>query len=122
MKDLVLYSSQLEAFGFTPLTNPVITNPNTSSTFWESVDSYIDNNRPAYQVTGRPPVAPVTNGHRAQVYLNSRRQLDKYNLEIRPQEIIESSAPLLMPPYDFSPWGFDVHNWSVYSATIDSIA
>lgn len=104
MKDLVLYSSQFEALGFqSPLTDAVSTNPNTGGNFWEPIDSYIENNRSAYQVTGRPPVAPVTNGHRAQVNHNSRRQLDKYNLEIRPQEIIESSAPLLMPPYDFSP-------------------
>ena len=110
MKDLVLYSSQLEHSGYAPLKSPIISNPNSSSTFWESVDHYIESNRSANQVTGRPPVAPSSVLHRPQVNPDSRRQLDKYDLEIKPRETFESSAPLLMPPLDFSPFGLHFDN------------
>ncbi|CAM4861800.1 unnamed protein product [Rotaria socialis] len=103
LKALAHYSSQLELSGFTPSVNPVIANPNFSTTFWDSVDHFIANNKATNSVTRLPPVSrPIDrSGYRWNNSVN--KVLDKYNLEIKPQEIIESSAPLLMPPLDSLP-------------------
>lgn len=85
MQHLNQYSSRLETAGYQPLVEHVIRDPNRSSTFWDSVDQYI-------QINGNVPLRPP-----------AHRQLDKYNLEICGQEFIESSAPLLLPPLDISP-------------------
>ncbi len=46
----------------------------------------------------------VYRGNRYGLNNDRTKQLEKYDLEINPQEIITSSAPLLMPPLDISPW------------------
>jgi hypothetical protein len=103
VQDLARYSSQLELSGFPPSINPVIANPNTSSIFWDSVDHYIDNTRRTNIHTGLPPISRSNNGNRFGLNNNTKKQLDKYDLEIKPQGFIESSAPLLMPPLDTLP-------------------
>ncbi|CAM4767518.1 unnamed protein product [Rotaria magnacalcarata] len=103
LKALAHYSSQLELSGFTPSINPVIANPNSSTTFWESVDNFIANNRATHSVTGLPPVSRPIDRSGYRLNNSVTKILDKYNLEIKPQEIIESSAPLLMPPLDTLP-------------------
>ncbi|CAF4380366.1 unnamed protein product, partial [Adineta steineri] len=47
----------------------------------------------------------IEGGLEVKVGLNhdTTRQLDKYNLEIRPQGAFTSSAPFIMPPLDISP-------------------
>ncbi len=100
LNDLVQYSSQLELSGFPPSITPAISNPNTSSTFWNSVDQYIENVRSTNINIGLPPIPRPNNGNRFVLKNNRTKRLDKYDLEIRPQEFIESSAPLLMPPLD----------------------
>jgi hypothetical protein len=45
----------------------------------------------------------VYRGNRYGLNNDRTKQLEKYDLEINPQEIITSSAPLLMPPLDISP-------------------
>jgi hypothetical protein len=45
----------------------------------------------------------VYRGNRHGLNNDRTKQLEKYDLEINPQEIITSSAPLLMPPLDISP-------------------
>ncbi|UJR32002.1 hypothetical protein I4U23_019472 [Adineta vaga] len=102
LKDLVRYSSQLELSGFRPSITPVITNPNTSSTFWESVDHYIENSNPTNRVTDIPSMHRSYYGRLVDMNGNTTKQLDKYDLEIRPQDPMTSSAPLLMPPLDIS--------------------
>ena len=91
MHNLNQYSSRLETAGYQPLVEHVIPDPNRSSMFWESVDQYIQINGNVYAAP-HVPLRP-----------QAHRQLDKYNLEIRGQEFIESSAPLLLPPLDISP-------------------
>ena len=102
LEDLVQYSSQLELAGFPASMAPVIPNPGTSSTFWESVDNYIQD---AHSTTNTTDTSSI---HRS--YYNtpfgldnqSTKQLDKYNLEIKAQETFIGSAPLLLPPIDTS--------------------
>lgn len=104
LKALAQYSSQLELSGFRPSVTPVITNPNASSTFWESVDQFISDHNTKTSVTGSRPSAPRSvDGTGYKLNASTNKQLDKYNLEIKPQGIIESSAPLLMPPLDSLP-------------------
>jgi hypothetical protein len=103
LKDLVQYSSQLELSGYRPSITPVIRDPNTSDAFWDSVDQYIENSKPTYFVTGLPPIPSSNNRNKFGLNDSTTKQLDKYDLEIKPLKIIESSAPLLMPPLDFSP-------------------
>ncbi len=103
IKDLVQYSSQLELSGFPQSINPVIHNPNNSSTFWESVDQFIENSKSTNIRTGLPPISRSNQGSRFGLNNITTKQLDKYDLEIKPQEIIESSAPFLMPPLDTLP-------------------
>ena len=100
MKNLVQYSSQLEVSGFPPLTNPTIVDPNRSSTFWDSVDSYIETTRlanPSYTIQSSS-FTQLNNRFGADQY--PTKQLDKYNLEIKPRMIVTSTAPLLLPPLD----------------------
>ncbi|CAF1064750.1 unnamed protein product [Rotaria sordida] len=100
---LVQYSSQLESSGFPPLITHVIANPNTSSTFWEAVDEFIENYKSTTTDRESPPIRRAIDGsHRYILNDSTTKQLDKYNLEIKPQEDFESSAPLLMPPLDNS--------------------
>ncbi|CAF1637265.1 unnamed protein product [Adineta ricciae] len=100
LEDLVQYSSQLELAGFPTSMAPVIPNPGTSSTFWESVDNYIQDTH------SRTSTTDTSSIHRS--YYNtpfaldnrSTKQLDKYDLEIKAQETFIGSAPLLLPPID----------------------
>jgi hypothetical protein len=103
LKELAQYSSNLEVSGFPPSRTAVINNPNTSSTFWESVDEFVEASRSANIVVGKPPIPSSNTGNKFGLYNNTSKQLDKYDLEIKPQEIIASSAPLLMPPLDILP-------------------
>jgi hypothetical protein len=103
MQDLARYSSQLELSGFPPSTTAILTDPNTSSTFWDSVDQYIENSRLANIYTELPPISLSNNGSRFGLNNFATKQLDKYDLEIKPQEFIGSSAPFLMPPLDILP-------------------
>ncbi|CAF3185988.1 unnamed protein product [Rotaria sp. Silwood2] len=103
LQALVQYSSQLELSGFPPSITHVIADPNTSSTFWDSVDQFIENYRLTTTDIELSPLQRAMNGSNRYVFNDSTtRQLDKYDLEIKPREIIESSAPLLMPPLDIS--------------------
>ena len=95
MHNLVQYSSHLETTGYQPLIEHVIPDPNRSRMFWDSVDQYVQINGNVYampNVALRPRTQPPPH-----------RQLDKYNLEVRGQEFIESTVPLLLPPLDTSP-------------------
>ncbi|CAF4666674.1 unnamed protein product [Rotaria sp. Silwood1] len=103
LQALIQYSSQLEISGFPSSITHVIANPNTSSTFWEAVDEFLDNYKLTTTDVQLQPISQIRNTNNRYVFDNNiTRQLDKYNLEIKPQEIIESSAPLLMPPLDIS--------------------
>ena len=103
MQNLVQYSSQLESSGYRPLVKHVIPDPNRSTMFWESVDQYIQINGNLIPTSNLSKIPQTQNNSLIQRYPQSHRQLDKYDLEIRGQEFIESSAPLLLPPLDISP-------------------
>lgn len=81
----------------------MITNPNHDGSFWNSVDQYIENVKSTNTNIGLPPIPRPMNPIRSNFNSNRTKQLDKYDLEIKPQEFIEFSAPLLMPPLDILP-------------------
>jgi hypothetical protein len=93
LKDLVRYSSQLELSGF----------PSTMTSFKDPLSQYIDNLTSIITDPGLPPISYSNDGNRFGFNNNRTKQLDKYDLEIKPQEFIESSAPFLMPPFDNLP-------------------
>lgn len=103
MQNLVQYSSQLELSGFRPLIEPVIPDPNRNGAFWESVDLYLQLNSNTNQSNGGRSRPRTQYDIPLQWDPRSSRQLEKYDLEIRDQEFIESSAPFLLPPLDISP-------------------
>ncbi|CAF1460861.1 unnamed protein product [Adineta steineri] len=103
LNDLVQYSSHLSLSGFPPSTTPVITNPNSSSTFWDSVDHYIESSRPTSLLIGLPFTPGSYYENSTGLNQDTTKQLDKYNLEIKPQGAFTPSAPFIMPPSDISP-------------------
>ena len=103
MDVLSQYSPQYEVFNFPTSATPVITNPNTSNAFWKAVDEYIENNKSQNTILKSSPMPRSTDIGSYELNDNTTKRLDKYNLEIRPKEVLESSAPLLMPPLDTLP-------------------
>ena len=93
MKDLVQYSSQLELSDFS----------STRTRFKDPLRQYVESLTSMITDPGLPPISYSNNGNQFGFNNNRTKQLDKYDLEIKPQGIIESSAPFLMPPLDILP-------------------
>lgn len=94
MKNLIRYSSQLEMTGFPPLTNSIINDPNSDSSFWEAVDLYIaTHGTEETTYTGETTEMIDPNSYMTQVNSFPNQQMRRNNAQMYAQTVNRFRAP-----------------------------